>query len=494
MNQPSSHSGIERIMRSELFRKECYIGEDWVPADNGHQTTIYNPTNGEAIGTVPNCGAAETHRAIRAAELAFADWSKRTGKERAAILRRWYELILEEQDLLAELLTLEQGKPLNEALAEVRYGAAFVEWFAEEAKRLYGDVIPGHEKDKRILVFREPIGVVAAITPWNFPIAMITRKAAPALATGCTMVCKPAPQTPYSALALAALAERAGIPAGVFNVITGDAVEIGDALCDSPVVRKLTFTGSTKVGKLLMRQCADTLKKLSLELGGNAPFIVFEDADLDAAVQGVLASKFRNSGQTCVCANRILVHDEVHDAFVEKLVAAVSELVVGSGFDVDSQQGPLIDVAALAKVQELLGDALAQGAQLRLGGLPHSLGGTFFQPTVITDVTDTMLIAHEEIFGPIAPIFRFGRDEDAIAMANATEYGLAAYFYTNSLERAFRVSEQLQYGIVGLNTGIVSTELAPFGGVKASGFGREGSRYGILDYTELKYLCVGGMV
>jgi len=408
-------------------------------------------------------------------------------------MRRWFDLMLANQDDLAILMTAEQGKPLAESKGEIAYAASFIEWFAEEGKRLYGDIIPGHQADKRILVLRQPVGVVAAITPWNFPSAMITRKAGPALAAGCTMVCKPATQTPYSALALAELADRAGIPKGVFNVITGSSTAIGAEMTGNPTVRKVTFTGSTEVGKKLMVQCAGTVKKLSLELGGNAPFIVFDDADLDAAVQGAIASKYRNTGQTCVCANRLLVQDGVYGEFSEKLAAAVGKLRVGDGLAGVTEQGPLIDGKAVAKVEEHIADALHKGARVALGGKRHALGGTFFEPTILTGVTSEMLIAREETFGPIAPLFKFHSEAEAISMANDTEFGLAAYLYTRDLARSWRVSEAIEYGIVGLNTGIISTEVAPFGGVKESGTGREGSKYGILDYTELKYICVGGV-
>ena len=415
-----------------------------------------------------------------------------TARERGAILRRWYELLMANQEDLATLMTAEQGKPLSEAKGEISYGASFIEWFAEEGKRLYGDVIPTNQSDRRLLVLRQPVGVVAAITPWNFPLAMITRKAGPALAAGCTIVIKPASQTPYSALAAAALAARAGVPAGVLNVVTGvDAAAIGGELTANPAVRKVTFTGSTAVGKKLMAQCAGTVKKLTMELGGNAPFIVFEDADLDAAVAGAIASKYRNSGQTCVCANRLLVHSPVYAAFSRKLVHAVAQLRVGDGLKGPTDQGPLIDAAALAKVEQHVADAVAKGARVALGGKRHALGGTFFEPTVVTEVTPAMRMAREETFGPIAPLFRFESEQDAVRMANDTEFGLAAYFYTRDLARAWRVSEALEYGMIGLNTGLFSTEVAPFGGVKESGIGREGSKYGILDYTELKFVCVG---
>ncbi|HEY6823717.1 MAG TPA: NAD-dependent succinate-semialdehyde dehydrogenase, partial [Steroidobacteraceae bacterium] len=423
---------------------------------------------------------------------AFPPWAALTAKERAAILRRWYELLMAHQEDLATLMTAEQGKPLAEAKGEIAYGAAFIEWFAEEGKRLYGDIIPPHQADRRLLVLRQPVGVVAAITPWNFPLAMITRKAAPALAAGCTIVVKPASQTPYSARAAAALAARAGVPAGVLNVVTGvDAAAIGGELTANPAVRKVTFTGSTAVGKKLMAQCAGTVKKLTMELGGNAPFVVFEDADLDAAVTGAIACKYRNSGQTCVCANRLLVQAPVYEAFTRKLVHAVAQLRVGDGLKGPTDQGPLIDAGALEKVEQHIADAVGKGARVALGGRRHALGGTFFEPTVVTEVTSTMRMAREETFGPIAPLFRFETEQDAIHMANDTEFGLAAYFYTRDLARAWRVAEALEYGMVGLNTGIFSTEVAPFGGVKESGIGREGSKYGILDYTELKFVCVG---
>jgi succinate-semialdehyde dehydrogenase/glutarate-semialdehyde dehydrogenase len=434
-------------------------------------------------------GAAETRRAIEAAQAAMPAWARRTAKDRAGILRKWYELMLANLDDLAVIMTAEQGKPLAESKGEIAYAASFIEWFAEEGKRLYGDIIPGHQPDKRILVLRQPVGVVAAITPWNFPAAMITRKAGPALAAGCTFVCKPAIQTPYSALAMAELAARAGIPAGVLNILTGSAAEIGGEMTSNPIVRKLTFTGSTEVGKKLMQQSASTLKKLSLELGGNAPFVVFDDADLDAAVQGAIASKYRNTGQTCVCANRLLVQNGVYEAFTRKLVEAVSQLRVGDGLKGVTDQGPLIDANALAKVEEHIADAVSKGAKVAFGGKPHALGGTFYTPTVLTDVTPKMAVAREETFGPVAPLFRFDSEAEAIRMANDTEFGLAAYVYTRDLGRSWRVSEALEYGIVGLNTGIISTEVAPFGGMKESGFGREGSKYGILDYTELKYVC-----
>ncbi|HEX9773628.1 MAG TPA: NADP-dependent succinate-semialdehyde dehydrogenase [Steroidobacteraceae bacterium] len=482
-----------QLKDASLFRQQCYVDGEWIAAQGGGKRDVSNPATGEVLGSVPDLGVAETKRAIDAARAAFPAWAARTAKDRAAILRRWQDLMLANVDDLAVLMTAEQGKPLAESRGEIAYAASFIEWFAEEGKRLYGDVIPGHQPDKRILVLRQPVGVVAAITPWNFPAAMITRKAGPALAAGCTFVCKPAMQTPYSALAMAELAHRAGIPRGVFNVITGPASVIGGELTSNPDVRKLTFTGSTEIGKKLMVQCAGTLKKLSLELGGNAPFIVFDDADLDAAVAGTIASKYRNTGQTCVCANRLLVQHGIHDAFVAKLVDVVRKLRVGDGLKGVTDQGPLIDARAVKKVEEHIADALAKGGKVAYGGKRHALGGTFFEPTVITQVMPNMLVAREETFGPVAPIFGFKDEKDAIRMANDTEFGLASYFYTRDLARAWRVAEALEYGIVGLNTGIISTEVAPFGGVKESGVGREGSKYGILDYTEIKYLCIGGI-
>jgi len=476
-----------------LLRQQCYIDGQWLDARSGGTKPVTNPANGEVLGTVPYMGAEETRAAIDAAAAAFPAWAARAAKDRATLLRRWYDLMLANADDLATLMTAEQGKPLAEAKGEIAYAASFIEWFAEEAKRVYGDVIPGHQPDKRIFVLRQPVGVVAAITPWNFPAAMITRKAGPALAAGCTVVCKPAMQTPYSALAMAELAHRAGIPKGVFSVITGSATAIGGEMTSNPIVRKVTFTGSTEIGKKLMEQCAGTLKKLSLELGGNAPFIVFDDADLDAAVQGAIASKYRNTGQTCVCANRLLVQEGVYDAFVAKLVEAVRKLRIGDGLQGATEQGPLIDDKAVAKVEEHIADALAKGGKIALGGKRHALGGTFFEPTIITGVKPSMMVAREETFGPVAPIFSFKDEKEAVRMANDTEFGLASYFYTRDLARSLRVAEALEYGIVGLNTGIISTEVAPFGGVKESGFGREGSKYGILDYTELKYLCIGGI-
>ncbi|HUA88576.1 MAG TPA: NADP-dependent succinate-semialdehyde dehydrogenase [Steroidobacteraceae bacterium] len=480
-----------KLRDPDLLRTRAFVAGEWVDAADGRTHEVTNPASGEVLGTVPVLGVAETRRAIQAAADAFPAWAARTAKERAAILRRWYELLMTNQDDLATLMTAEQGKPLAESRGEIAYAASFIEWFAEEGKRLYGDIIPGHQADKRIVVLRQPVGVVAAITPWNFPLAMITRKAGPALAAGCTFVCKPAGQTPYSALAAAALAERAGLPKGVLSVVTGDAAAIGGEMTSNPLVRKLTFTGSTGVGKKLVAQCAGTLKKVSMELGGNAPFIVFDDADLDAAVAGAIASKYRNTGQTCVCANRLLVQAGVYEEFTRRLVAAVAKLQVGDGLKGPTDQGPLIDAKALAKVEEHLADALAKGARIVQGGHRHALGGTFFEPTVLTEVTPKMLVAREETFGPIAPLFRFETEADAVRMANDTEFGLAAYFYTRDLARSWRVAEALEYGIVGLNTGLISTEVAPFGGVKESGSGREGSKYGILDYTELKYLCVG---
>jgi succinate-semialdehyde dehydrogenase/glutarate-semialdehyde dehydrogenase len=477
-----------------LLRTQAFVNGEWVNAANHTTHDVLNPATREKLGTVPDMGAAETRRAIEAAAAAFPAWAAKTAKDRGSILRRWFDLMMANQDDLAVIMTAEQGKPLAESKGEIGYAASFIDWFAEEGKRLYGDVIPTHQPDKRLLVLRQPIGVVAAVTPWNFPAAMIARKAGPALAAGCTFVCKPASQTPYSALAMAELGRRAGIPAGVLNVITGTAsAAIGGEMTSNPIVRKITFTGSTGVGKKLMEQSAGTLKKLSLELGGNAPFIVFEDADLDAAVAGAITSKYRNTGQTCVCANRFLVQNSVYEAFTSKLVDAVSQLRVGDGLKGVTEQGPLIDAKALAKVEEHIADAVAKGAQIAHGGKRHALGGTFFQPTIVTDVTNAMLMAREETFGPVAPLFRFDTEAQAIKMANDTEFGLASYFYTRDLARSWRVAEALEYGIVGLNTGLISTEVAPFGGIKESGFGREGSKYGILDYTELKYLCVGGL-
>ncbi len=476
-----------------LFRTRCFIGGEWADADSGETVAIHNPATGEQLGTIPKMGAVETRRAIEAANAALPAWRALTAAARSRVLRKWFELIVEHQDDLALLMTSEQGKPLAEARGEVLYAASFIEWFAEEGKRIYGDVIPGHQPDKRIVVTKEPIGVCAAITPWNFPLAMITRKAGPALAAGCTMVLKPATQTPYSALALASLAELAGVPKGVFSVVTGSAAEIGGELTSNPIVRKLTFTGSTEVGVKLAAQCAPTVKKLSLELGGNAPFIVFDDADLDAAVEGALASKYRNTGQTCVCANRLLVQESVYDAFAEKLAAAVAKLKVGNGLDEGVTQGPLIDMNAVGKVEEHIADALSKGARVVTGGRRHALGRSFFEPTILADVTPTMKVAREETFGPVAPLFRFKDEADAIRMANDTEFGLAAYFYASGMNRVWRVSAALEYGIVGINTGLISTEVAPFGGMKSSGLGREGSKYGIEDYLEIKYLCIGGV-
>ena len=482
-----------KLKDPQLLRETCFIDGAWVGADGGGTVPVQNPATGEKLGVIPNMGLAETKRAIAAAAAALPAWAARTAKERATALRRWFDLIVANQEDLARLMTAEQGKPLAESMGEILYAASFIEWFAEEAKRVYGDIIPGHQPDKRILVLRQPVGVVAAITPWNFPAAMITRKAGPALAAGCTMVCKPATQTPYSALALAELSHRAGIPKGVFSVITGSASAIGGEMTSNPLVRKVTFTGSTEIGKKLMAQCAGTVKKISLELGGNAPFIVFDDADLDAAVQGAIASKYRNTGQTCVCANRFLVQAGVYEEFAEKLTAAVGKLRVGDGLAGVTDQGPLIDAKAVAKIEEHISDAVAKGARIALGGKRHALGGTFFEPTILTQVTPRMMVAREETFGPVAPLFKFETEAEAIAMANDTEFGLAAYLYTRDLARSWRVSEAIEYGIVGLNTGIISTEVAPFGGVKESGIGREGSKYGILDYTEIKYVCVGGV-
>ena len=476
-----------------LLKQLCYLNGAWLAADSGATIDVTNPATGETIGTIPRMGGDETRRAIEAANAAWPAWRARTAKERSTVLRRWFELMMANQEDLAIIMTAEQGKPLAESRGEIAYAAAFVEWFAEEGKRIYGDTIPGYAPDKRIVVIKEPIGVCAAITPWNFPAAMITRKAGPALAAGCTMVLKPASQTPYSALALAELGERAGIPAGVFSVITGSSSVIGAELTASPLVRKLTFTGSTEVGKQLMAQCSSTVKKVSLELGGNAPFIVFDDADLDAAVEGAIASKYRNTGQTCVCTNRLIVQAGVYDAFAEKLAAAVSRMRVGDGLKGEVQQGPLIDMAAVEKVEEHIADAVAKGARIILGGKRHELGGTFFEPTILTGVTPEMLVAREETFGPVAPLFRFTADEEAIRMANDTEFGLASYFYSRDIRRIWKVAEALEYGMVGINTGLVSTEVAPFGGMKESGIGREGSKYGIEEFIEVKYLCMGGI-
>ena len=480
-----------QLKDTSLFHQQAYIDGAWLDADSGETLKVNNPASNETLGTVPKMGAAETRRAIEAAERALPAWRDLTAKERSQTLRRWFELIMQNQEDLARLMTLEQGKPLTESRGEIAYAASFIEWFAEEAKRVYGDTIPGHQKDKRIIVIKQPIGVTAAITPWNFPAAMITRKAGPALAAGCTMVVKPASQTPFSALALAELAERAGIPKGVFSVVTGSAGDIGNELTGNPTVRKITFTGSTEVGAKLMEQCAPGIKKVSLELGGNAPFLVFDDADLDEAVKGAMQSKYRNAGQTCVCVNRIYVQDGVYDAFAQKFQAAVEKLKIGNGLDDGVDVGPLIDDRAAAKVKEHIEDAVAQGAQVVAGGKAHSLGGSYFEPTLMINVPHSAKVAKEETFGPLAPLFRFKDEAEAIALANDTEFGLAAYFYARDLGRVFRVAEALESGMVGVNTGMISTEVAPFGGVKSSGLGREGSKYGIEDYLEIKYLCLG---
>lgn len=482
------------LQNEALLRFDAYVDGQWVEADNGNRYTLTDPATGEAIGEVANLSMAQVRGAIDAAQDSFVAWAKRTAKERAVILRRWYELIMANQEDLAQIMTLEQGKPLAETRGEVAYGASFIEWFAEEGKRIYGDIIPTHASDKRIIVLKQPIGVVAAITPWNFPNAMITRKVGPALAAGCPCVIKPADNTPLSALALAVLGEEAGLPAGVLNVLTTtDAPAVGTEFATNSKVRKLSFTGSTRVGKLLMEQSASTVKKLSLELGGNAPFIVFDDADIEAAVQGAIVSKYRNAGQTCVCANRIYVQSGVYDAFVEKYKTAVAELKVGNGAEADTTIGPMITQAAAQKVVSLVDDAVAKGAKVALGGGRHALGGSFFEPTILTGVTGDMRLVHEEIFGPVAPLIRFETEEEVIAAANDTNYGLAAYFYTQNLGRVWRVQEALEYGIVGVNEGIISTEVAPFGGVKESGLGREGSKYGIEDFIEIKYCLHGGL-
>ncbi len=482
-----------KLKNPGLLREQAYLDGRWVDADDGGTIDVTNPATGESVARVPRMGAAEARSAIEAANRAWGPWRRRTAKERAAILRRWNDLMLANADDLAAIMTAEQGKPLAEARGEVTYAASFIEWFAEEGKRVHGDTLASPAADKRIVVLKEPIGVCAAITPWNFPAAMITRKAGPALAAGCPMVLKPASATPLSALALAVLAEEAGVPPGVFSVLTGGSSDIGGEMTSNPLVRKLSFTGSTETGRALMRQSADTIKKLSLELGGNAPFIVFDDADLDAAVQGAIASKFRNAGQTCVCANRIYVQAGVYDAFAEKLAEAVRRLKVGNGMDEGVEQGPLIDEAAVKKVQEHLQDAVAKGARILTGGKPHALGGTFFEPTVLTGATPQMQLSREETFGPVAPLFRFESDEEAVRLANDTEFGLASYFYSRDIQRVWRVAESLEYGIVGINTGLISNEVGPFGGVKQSGLGREGSHYGIDDYVVIKYLCLGGM-
>ncbi|MGE7990856.1 NADP-dependent succinate-semialdehyde dehydrogenase [Pseudomonas sp. NPDC089554] len=477
-----------QLKDAQLFRQQAFINGEWLDADSGQTIKVTNPATGEVIGSVPKMGAAETRRAIEAADKALPAWRALTAKERSNKLRRWFELMIENQDDLARLMTTEQGKPLAEAKGEIAYAASFIEWFAEEAKRVYGDTIPGHQPDKRLIVIKQPIGVTAAITPWNFPAAMITRKAGPALAAGCTMVLKPASQTPYSALALVELANRAGIPAGVLSVITGSAGEVGGELTGNSLVRKLSFTGSTEIGRQLMQECAKDIKKVSLELGGNAPFIVFDDADLDKAVEGAIVSKYRNNGQTCVCANRIYVQDGVYDAFAEKLKAAVAKLKIGNGLEEGTTTGPLIDNKAVAKVQEHIEDAVSKGAKVLSGG--KLIEGNFFEPTILVDVPKNAAVAKEETFGPLAPLFRFKDEAEVIAMSNDTEFGLASYFYARDMSRVFRVAEALEYGMVGINTGLISNEVAPFGGIKASGLGREGSKYGIEDYLEIKYLCI----
>lgn len=476
---------------THLLKQSAYINGEWTNADDGKSFTVTNPANGALIAEVARVGATETRRAIDAAAAALPAWRDMTAKARGALLQRWFRLMQEHREDLARLLSEEQGKPMAESRGEIDYGASFIEWFAEEGKRVYGDIIPNDKPDRRLVVIKQPVGVVAAITPWNFPVAMITRKAGPTLAAGCTMVLKPASSTPLSALALAVLAERAGIPAGVFNVVTGSAGEIGNELTQNALVRKLSFTGSTEIGRELMKGCAETIKKVSMELGGNAPFIVFDDADLDAAVEGAMASKFRNSGQTCVCTNRILVQDSVYDAFSQKLVEAVKQLKVAAADDEGAQQGPLINQQAVDKVTAHIDNAISNGAQVLCGGKSHALGGSFFEPTVIGEVTPEMDVANEETFGPLAALFRFKEEEDAIRMANDTPFGLAAYAYTQNMARSWRVGEALEYGMVGINKGIISTEVAPFGGIKASGVGREGSHYGIEDYLEVKYLCMG---
>ena len=486
-------AAVPNLKDPRLFRESAYIDGAWVDADSRARFEVDNPATGAIVGHVPDMGAAETKRAIAAAEAALPAWRALPAKERSRVLRKWFDLIVANADDLALLLTTEQGKPLAEARGEIVYGASFVEWFAEEGKRVYGDVIPSPTNDRRIIVIKQPIGVVAAITPWNFPNAMITRKVSPGLAVGCTFVLKPAEQTPFSALALMELAERAGLPKGVLNIVTGDPVAIGQELCASPVVRKLTFTGSTEVGRILMRQSADTIKKLSLELGGNAPFIVFDDADLDAATEGALASKYRNAGQTCVCANRIYVQEGVYDKFAAKLAEKVKTFKVGHGTEAGVNVGPLIDDQGLAKVEDHVADALAKGAKLVTGGKRHALGGRFYEPTVLTEVTAEMKVSREETFGPVAPLYRFKTDEDAVRLANATEFGLAAYFYARDVGRVFRIAEAIDTGIVGINVGIIATEVAPFGGVKQSGLGREGSKYGIEDFLEIKYIAIGGI-
>ena len=492
MNAPAQ-SGLPALPLKDptLFREQCYIDGEWVGAKKTFP--VNNPATGAILGSVPDLGAEETRRAIEAADRAWPAWRAKTAKERSGILRRWFDLMMASQEDLAQILTAEQGKPLAEARGEIAYGASFIEWFAEEAKRAYGDVIPQHQPDKRILVIKQPIGVAAMITPWNFPNAMITRKAGPALAAGCTVVLKPAEQTPYSALAMAELAERAGFPKGVLNIITGDAPAIGKELCANPVVRKLSFTGSTEVGRILMRQSADTIKKLSLELGGNAPFIVFDDADLDAAVEGAIASKYRNAGQTCVCANRIYVQDRVYDAFAAKLTEKVKAFKVGAGTEPGVVIGPLIDEQGIRKVESHVADALGKGAKAVLGGKRHERGGLFFQPTVLTGVTPDMVVSVEETFGPVAPLIRFQSEDEVIGLANNTEFGLCGYFYSRDVGRIFRVAERMEVGIVGANAGIISTEVAPFGGVKQSGLGREGSKYGLEEYLEVKYILLGGI-
>ncbi len=485
---------MQNLIDERLFREQCYVNGEWIKADDDGTAAVTNPANGKVIGSVPNFGAAETRRALQAAEAALPGWRALPAKERGMRMRAWFDLIMANQEDLALIMTTEQGKPLAESRGEIAYAASFIEWFAEEGKRAYGDVIPQHQADKRIVVIKQPIGVCVAITPWNFPAAMITRKAGAALAAGCTMVIKPALETPYSALALCELAERAGIPPGVLSVVTGDAKAIGGEMTSSPIVRKLSFTGSTEVGKLLMQQCASTVKKVSLELGGNAPFIVFDDADLDAAVEGAMASKYRNSGQTCVCANRFLVQDGIYDEFARKFAEAVqSQLKVGNGLEDGVAQGPLINEAAVEKIESHIADAVNKGAKVATGGARHALGGTFFQPTILTDASPGMVVASEETFGPLAPLFRFKTEEEAVRMANDTEFGLASYFYSRDLARVWRVAEALEYGMVGINAGIISTDIAPFGGVKSSGIGREGSKYGIDDYLEIKYMCIGGI-